>query len=361
MLHAYGWNDAFQQSFDALAAPDLIPGRVLEQQRGRYRVVTAHGDLDAQVTGRFAFEAGEGDHPVAGDWVALAARPNEGAGTIHHVLPRATAFQRRAPVSGALQIVAANLDVALIVQSLNGDLNPRRLERYLAAAYDSGAKPVIVLTKADLCDDVTGEMIKLGRSAGDAPMIAISAVTGEGLDALARHLPPGATSALLGSSGVGKSTLVNALAGADLMLTKDISGDDKRGRHTTTHRELILLPSGALLLDSPGMRELGVWQDADEGVAATFADVEALFLDCRFSDCSHRGEPGCAVRGAMESGALEPGRWESYLKMQRELQFEARKEDPKLKAEHHKLWMSRAKNYRARKKLQNRQLGDEED
>jgi ribosome biogenesis GTPase len=351
MISAYGWTDWFQRCFDALPdAAGLAPGRVIEQQRALYRVVTDGGELSAHISGRFAFDAAPGDYPVAGDWVALAARLDEGAGTIQHVLPRRTAFQRRAPLTGALQIVAANLDVALLVTSLNGDLNPRRIERYLAAARESGAEPVIVLTKADACSDGEARRAAIGTIAGGAAIHVVSALTGAGMDDLSAHLKPCQTAALLGSSGVGKSTLVNALAGEAVMETSAISGDDKRGRHTTTHRELILLPSGALLLDSPGMRELGLW-DAEEGVVATFEDVEALIGACRFSDCQHRREPGCAVRKALESGALDEGRWGAYNKLQRELAFEARKEDPALRAQATKRWAKVHKNTRARMKF----------
>ena len=351
MISAFGWNDVFQRHFDVLPdAASLSPGRVLEQQRALYRVVTDAGELDSQISGRFAFDAAPGDYPVTGDWVALAARPGEGAGTIQHVLPRQTVFQRRAALGAGVQNVAANLDVALLVTSLNGDLNPRRIERYLAAARQSGADAVIVLTKADVCEDAAALCANITAIAGDAPIHVVSAVTGLGMEELRAAIAPGKTAALLGSSGVGKSTLVNALAGAELMLTGAISGDDKRGRHTTTHRELILLPSGALLLDSPGMRELGVWE-ADEGVSATFADVEALIGGCRFGDCRHRTEPDCAVRAAIESGALEAGRWASYQKLQRELAFEARKDDPALKAEVTKRWAKVHKNTRARMKF----------
>ena len=351
MLMTYGWNDDFQRDFDSLTDTEgLEPGRVIEQQRGLYRVVIDGGEVSAQVSGRFAFDAAPGDYPVTGDWVALAARPDEGAGTIQHVLKRATAFQRKAPLTGALQVVAANLDVALLVTSLNGDLNPRRIERYLAAARESGAEPVIVLTKADACDDADARRAKIEAVAGGAAIYVVSSLTGAGMAEFSAHLKPGKTAALLGSSGVGKSTLVNALAGADVMATRAISGDDKRGRHTTTHRELILLPSGALLLDSPGMRELGLW-DAEQGVSATFEDVETLINSCRFGDCQHRREPGCAVRAALESGELEEGRWGSYQKLQRELAFEARKEDPALKAAATKRWAKVHKNARERMKF----------
>ena len=352
-LHTYGWTDAFQQLFDALPDPGLIPARVIMQQRGSYQVMSGAGELTAQIAGKFALEALPGDYPVVGDWVAISVRAEESAATIHHVLPRASSFKRKAArrtaAAGAEQVVAANLDIALLVQSLNGDLNPRRMERYLFVARDGGAEPVIVLTKADACDDVEAARASIEGIAAGARVYVVSALTGAGMEIFETLLGPGKTAALLGSSGVGKSTLVNALAGADVMLTRAISGDDKRGRHTTTHRELILLPSGALLLDSPGMRSLGVW-DSDGEVETAFPDVEEIMTQCRFSDCGHNNEPGCAVREALESGGLTQARWGSYQKLKRELAFAERKEDPRARAEQRQKWIKLHKAGRAKSK-----------
>jgi ribosome biogenesis GTPase len=233
--------------------------------------------------------------------------------------------------------VAANADFALLVSSLNGDLNLRRIERYLAAAWESGASPVIVLTKADACAAVEASVAEVESVAAGVPVHAISAMTGQGLDALCAQLTPGATAVVLGSSGVGKSTLVNALAGETLMTTRAISADGQRGRHTTTHRELILLPSGALILDTPGMRELGLW-DAESGLSSAFPEIDALIAQCRFGDCRHRNEPGCAVRAAREDGSLSDDRWEAWCKLQKELRFEHNKEN----------WQSRMETRRDR-------------
>ena len=279
--------------------------------------------------------------------MALEARPGETTALVHHVLPRSTAFIRRAsgPRGGA-QVEAANVDVALLVASLNSDLNLRRLERYLATTYESGAQPVVVLTKADLADDIEGAIAEVEGVAFGAPVLAISSKTGQGLDALMAHLPPGRTAVLLGSSGAGKSTLLNALAGEEKMDTGAIREADERGRHTTTHRELVMLPSGGLILDTPGMRELGLW-DADAGVSATFADIEALAADCRFSDCTHGREPGCAVRAAIEAGDLDVDRLRSFEKLQAELAFERRKEDPREALANKKKWIAVHKSARA--------------
>jgi ribosome biogenesis GTPase len=353
VLERYGWSEALQNQFASHAAEGLVPARVIVQQRGHYEVVADSGELTAILGGKLAHEAEAGGYPVAGDWVAVAARPAEKTATVRQVLPRKGVFVRRAAGPGAPrgQLVAANVDVALLVASLNAELNVRRIERYLAAAWESGADPVIVLTKADTCDQVDALKAEVEAVAFGVPVHAVSGVTGEGLDPLKACLTPGKTAALLGSSGVGKSTLVNAFSGQPLMETRAISIDGMRGRHTTTHRELVLLPSGALILDTPGMRELGLW-DADAGVASAFAEVEALIAQCRFHDCGHGTEPGCAIRAALADGTLDSMRWQSYGKLQRELAFEERKNNPRARAETRKVWIRRHMDYRARKKFQ---------
>jgi ribosome biogenesis GTPase len=329
MLSQYGWSEALRQQFEPFAARELVPARVTVQKRGLLTVATDEGELTATLAGRFVHDATLGGHPVAGDWVAVALG---GAGAIvHAVVPRRTAFVRRAADSDAGQVVAANADVALLVVALTRDLNVRRIERYLALAWSSGAQPVIVLTKADLCPDLGVVVPQVEAIAFGVQIITVSAVTGSGLDDLRGVLEPGATAVLLGSSGAGKSTLVNVLAGAELMPTQSTRADD-RGRHTTTHRELILLPSGALLLDTPGMREVGLVATTETQDA--FADVEELALECRFRDCGHEAEPDCAVRAALDSGVLAAERYASYVKLERERAYLERRDDPlKLAAE----------------------------
>lgn len=354
MIQDYGWSPALQDAFAPHAAEGLIPGRVVVQQRGLYVLATDEGELAAGISGRLAHEAERGGYPAAGDWVAVAARPAEHAGTIHQVLPRRTAFIRRA--AGPKldeQVVAANVDVAFLTASLNADLNARRVERYLAVAWQSGARPVVVLTKADLCDRPAALIAEMEAVAFGAPVLAVSALAGEGLDAVRAQLSPGETAVMVGSSGVGKSTLVNALAGVELMATQGIREDDAHGRHTTTHRELVRLPGGALLLDTPGMRELGLW-DADEGVSTTFEDIEALAGSCRFHDCLHETEPGCAVRAALEDGSLDPDRWRNWGKLQREMAHLRRQDDPVEREAHRRHWVQINKANKARAKHRGR-------
>ena len=329
-----------------------MPGRVVVQHRGQYDLVTSEGEAKATISGRFAHEAGEGGYPVTGDWVAVSL--DAGAATIHAVLPRRTAFIRKAAGQGQIpQIVAANVDVAVLAAALTPDFNPRRLERYLAIAWQSGARPLVVLTKADLCEDVDAAVDATRALAAGVDVLAISSTTGEGLADLAGRLLPGETAVLVGSSGAGKSPLVNAVAGEARMAVGEVREDDGRGRHTTSHRELILLPSGALILDTPGMRELGL-MDADEGITATFDDIDSLAEQCRFHDCGHTNEPGCAVQAALEAGALDPHRWRNYQKLQREAAFSDRKEDRAARSAERRKWVTIAKAQRAQRKQRGR-------
>ena len=321
ILDAYGWDATFAERFAPFAEQELLPARVVVQYQSIYRVVTEDGELLATVTGKLRHRvAGRVDYPGVGDWVGIKLDQDSDRATIHGLVERKSRFVRK--VSGSVvaeQVVAANVDVVLLVAGLDGDFNPRRLERYLVLANDSGARPVIVLTKADLVDSLDGP-IQEARSVGgpSVPIHAVSAPYNEGYDVLASYLEPGKTVALLGSSGVGKSTIVNHLAGEYLQRTQEVRASDGKGRHTTTHRMLILLPSGGLLMDTPGMRELQLW-DVDEGVEETFADIEKLATDWRFPDCQHEPEPGCAVLAAVADGRLASQRLTSYRKLLTEL------------------------------------------
>jgi ribosome biogenesis GTPase len=318
-LEALGWNEFFADAFTPYEPEGLVPGRVAVQERGAVVLFTTDGTLPA---------AGSA---VAGDWVAVQSVPGEARGVVRAVLPRRTRFARKEPWLTEEQVVAANVDTVFLVTDCGRDFKPRRLERYLTATWDSGADPVIVLTKSDLADDVWKTVAEAEAVAFGVPVHAVSSVTGEGLDELDQYLVPGRTVALLGSSGVGKSTLANRLLGEELLATGELRSDG-RGRHTTTHRELVRLPGGALLLDTPGMRELQLWAD-ESALDETFADVAALAERCRFTDCAHGSEPGCAVRAALADGSLPEVRWESYRKLQRELRALAVKQDARLRSE----------------------------
>jgi ribosome biogenesis GTPase len=318
-LEALGWSDFFADAFAPYEPEGLIPGRVAVQERGAVVLFTTAGPVQA---------AG---NAVAGDWVAVQAIPGEERGIVRAVLPRRTRFARKEPWLTEEQVVAANVDTVFLVTDCGRDFKPRRLERYLTATWDSGADPVIVLTKSDLVDEVRETVAEAEAVAFGVPVHAVSSVTGKGLDELEPYLAPGRTVALLGSSGVGKSTLANRLLGEELLATGVVRRDG-RGRHTTTHRELVLLPGGALLLDTPGMRELQLWAD-ESALDETFADVAALADSCRFTDCAHGSEPGCAVRSALADGSLPQVRWESYRKLQRELRALAVKQDARLRSE----------------------------
>lgn len=318
-LEALGWNEFFADAFAPYEPEGLIPGRVAVQERGAVVLFTAAGILPAS------------GQAVAGDWVAAQRLPGEERAVVRAVLPRRTRFARKEPWLTEEQVVAANVDTVFLVTDCGRDFKPRRLERYLTATWDSGADPVIVLAKSDLAEDVSETVAEAEAVAFGVPVHAVSSVSGEGLEALEPHLVPGRTVALLGSSGVGKSTLANRLLGEELLGTAEIRSDG-RGRHTTTHRELVRLPGGALLLDTPGMRQLQLWAD-ESALDETFADVAELARECRFSDCAHGNEPGCAVRAALGDGTLPQVRWDSYRKLQRELRALALKQDARLLSE----------------------------
>lgn len=352
MIEQYGWSDPLRQAFEPHALAGHTPGRIIAQQRDGYLVATDEGELRAKPAGRLFHEAREAGHPAVGDWVALSLNLIERSATIHAILPRRTAFVRRAADSvQTLQIIAANVDVVFVVTSLNADLNPRRIERYLAAAWQSGARPVVLLTKSDLCDDPQAQAAEIAALAAGCTVLVVSAREGVGLDALLAQMEPGQTCVLIGSSGVGKSTLVNAFLGEAKMATQAIREADDQGRHTTSHRELVLLPGGGLILDTPGIREVGLI-DADEGLSVVFDDIERFIQDCRFTNCGHVSEPGCAVRGALHSGALSSERWAHFLKLGLELAAVEKKAERVAKDAERRRQAALQRTYRATKKDQ---------
>jgi len=336
-LAALGWSDAVAAAFAPFAGSGLGPARILAEDRGSYLVATDKGEQRAQVGGRFRFEAGDdlAAFPAVGDWVAV---DGAGSGVIHGIVPRRTAIVRLASGRRTVaQVVGANVDVVFVVASLNHDLNPRRLERYLAVAWESGAEPVVVLSKADLADDLVDSIAEVDRIAVGVRIITASAVDGRGVGAVRALIEPGLTVAFIGSSGVGKSTLLNVIAGQEVAAVSEIREDDAKGRHTTTRRQLHLLPDGGIVLDTPGMRELAPW-DADVGLERSFADIEALAAVCRFGDCAHDAEPGCAVTAAIRDGDLNASRFDGWRKLEREARHLERRVDALARSEERRKW-----------------------
>jgi ribosome biogenesis GTPase len=327
-LTELGWNDGFAAAYERWrSTADIRPGRVAIEFNQIFRVYVEGGEVDAVTAGRLKHRASSrAELPAVGDWVAVRQRPEDGA-VIVDVMPRRTAFTRRAAGEPTgEQVVAANVDVVFVVMGLDRDYNPRRLERYLLMARESGAAPVILLTKPDLSPDLSAHIRDVTTLAGDIVVHVVNPKRGEGVEQLHAHLGAGRTAALLGSSGVGKSTIINRLVGVDVQRTREVRASDSRGRHTTTHRELVMLPGGGLIIDTPGMRELQLW-DAADAVRETFDDIEALAAGCHFTNCRHRDEPRCAVKAAVEEGKLPAERLDSYVKLQDELATLARQQE----------------------------------
>ena len=355
-LEILGWDDRFETALQACADGGLRPARVAVAHNALYQLRTADGEVMAEVAGRLRHRAPSPDaRPVVGDWVAIRPGANSSA-TIEAVLPRRHCFSRKAAGEPTRrQLVAANVDTVLLVSGLDGDFNLRRIERYLVAVRNSGAAPVLVLNKADLCPDREDRRAAAAALAPEAPLHVIEALGPGGVEPLRQHLPPGRTGALIGSSGVGKSTIINHLLGHERQRTAEVRRRDGRGRHTTTQRELILLPDGGLLIDTPGMRELQLWEDTD-ALDDAFDDIRALAAECRFRDCGHDSEPGCAVRRAAETRRLSAARLDSFRRLRREREAARQRRDELARLEEHRRVKSA---HRAMRAFRSNRLTDE--
>jgi len=356
-LTSLGWNAHFADAFEPFSTGGFVPARIALEHKHAYQLLSVHGEFTAECTGRLLHTAStRSDLPAVGDWVVARLRPGEKlqcpehrpVADIHAVLPRLTKFSRRAAGDADIeQVVAANMDTVLLVTALDQNFNLRRIERYLAVARESGAEPVVVLNKADLHPDPFGARFEVESVSGGAAVVTLSAGCGEGFDALDPWLVSGRTLAVLGSSGVGKSTLINRLLGVDHLTTGAISDAVGKGRHTTTHRELTITPGGVLVIDTPGMRELQLWDIEADAIDSTFADIAALATRCRFRDCTHRAEPGCAIQESLDDGSFDLDRWNSYQKLQREQAYAARRSSPQVARESKRDWKKLHKQARA--------------
>jgi ribosome biogenesis GTPase len=347
ILEELGWNSFFSQHFESLQMLDAVPARVISERRNSYQVYSQYGELSAEMSGKMRYQATtEDEYPGIGDWVVIRPQINESRAVIHSILPRKsklsrsdTVHQKEAGTVVKEQIIAANVDVVFIVSGLDGgrNLNVGRIERYLSLTWNGGALPVIILNKVDLCLDVNACIKDVESVALGVPIYSVSATERIGLDAMRRHLPRGETAAFLGSSGVGKSTLINALLGVERQEVTTVRQTDRKGRHTTSRRDLFLLPDGGAVIDTPGMREIQIWADEDHPQQA-FRDIETLAEECHFKDCQHRTEPGCAVRAAIRAGDLDVRRLQDYWKLQKELAHLARRQDPRIRLEERAKW-----------------------
>lgn len=356
ILENAGFDNFFQEEAGKFAADGFIPARVILEYPGSYRLLSEHGEMTGEVSGKMNYTAtGRADLPAVGDWVMIQPYDNNEKAIIHALLPRKTLLRRKNPGRHTEeQIIAANIDCVFIVQGLDLNFNIRRLERYLLVAAESGASLAVLLTKKDLSPETVEEKVKAAKNAApEIPVMALSSIEGDGLDAVRSLIKDGLTFCLIGSSGAGKSTLINALAGREIMASAEVRQADSRGRHTTTVRQTVFLDGGGILIDTPGMRELGVWEEAEEG-SAVFSEIDALARGCRFENCSHISEPGCAVRQAVENGELDSGRYESFVKLSKELEYISEKKEDSLRRKNREKQLSRQlKNYQ---KLKDRQI-----
>ena len=331
ILEEWGWEPFFSQQLASEVESEYEPARITGEYKGLYRISGPRGERWGEPSGRLWHQSAGGlGRPVVGDWTLVKAGNGEDRVMIHRVLERKNVLirgiaERRGESSGEEQALASNLDQAFVVTSLNRDLNPRRLERYLTLLYGCRIRPVIILTKADLCSDPGEAVVRVNAVAPGVEVLVVSVLSNQGLDGLRAYLVPGMTSVLLGSSGVGKSTLLNHLLGREALAVGGIREDDQRGRHTTTSRQMFSLPGGGMVIDTPGLRAIGLTGGGDD-LSGAFSDIDRLSEGCRYPDCRHQGEPGCAVRAALEEGTLDEARFQGYLKLQKELSFQQRSE-----------------------------------
>ncbi|MBI2842819.1 MAG: ribosome small subunit-dependent GTPase A [Armatimonadetes bacterium] len=352
-LTRYGWNNHLTGAFREHEAAGRVPVRISLQVKNHYLALTEIGEIAAEPTGRLRYDAvTPQDFPVVGDWAAATILEESAPrAQIHAVFARKSLFCRKeAGKRVVAQPVAANVDIVLIAVALDYDYSPNRIERYLALSRECGASPVVLLTKSDACADSTSKVDDVKMRMPDLPVIAISSVDGTGMDLLHEYLQPGVTCAVLGSSGVGKSTLINRLLGADVLKTREVRLTDSKGRHTTANRQLLVLPSGALVVDTPGMRELQLW-DAREGISQTFPDIAELSSECHFPDCRHADEPGCAVLTAMADGLIDPAHLENYRKMSRELDYLSLRQEEGVARLERARWKNISKQAKQMKKM----------
>lgn len=336
-LEDLGWNDFFKTQFDNHELKDeLQPGRISREHKGLYKIINAQGEYLAEISGKMRYALADySDFPVVGDWVAAKIYPDENKAIIHGVLKRKNSFSRKAVMSSRKsdlqgkvkeQVLSANIDTVFLVNGLDSDFSLRRIERYMTTVYDSGMDPVIILNKTDLVENPDDYIDRAGSIAFGAPVVPVCGLSDSGIDDLKKYIQPGKTIVFLGSSGVGKSTIINLLAGEERQRVNVVRESDHKGKHTTTTREMIILPDGGILIDTPGMREFQPWKN-EEDTAKAFDDIESIALGCRYKNCRHESEPGCAVQDAIKDGTLDPGRYNNYLRMKKEARYiEARME-----------------------------------
>ena len=352
-LEDLGWNGYFKSQFDEYENNNnLEPARVSQEHKGLYRLINADGEYLAEISGKMRYTSIDySDYPAVGDWVAAAIYNEEKKGIIHGLLKRKSRFSRKAVLSGGMpdsqgkteeQVLAANIDTVFLVNGLDSDFSLRRIERYMATVYDSNMNPVIILNKTDLVDNLQTYIDQVESIAFGVPVLPVCGLEKTGVDGLRKYIKPGETAVLLGSSGVGKSTIINRLYGKERQRVKPVREADQKGRHTTSARELMVLPEGGILIDTPGMREFQPWKD-EEDTAKAFEDIESYAGDCRFRDCSHESEPGCAVRAAIDQGLLDSGRYGNYLRMKKEARYLERRVERSAQLAEKNKWKAIAK------------------